>query len=326
MLARNKAAIRGKETQRVDVRKQLLGILLLVTVVFVLLSTGACNDRDRPGTPESETSSAGVFVTPDADELVIPTISESQMDGSMRRAPGLEPSIRVEGSSIIYLGNMSATGYDRLMRLAEQGNTSELAITSPGGSVYWGIKIGEVVYENGWDVHVRSLCVSSCANYIFPAGRNKVIEDGGVVSWHGSARQDYFFAERNGISVRKWLVDKTAGALLKDATQDPTQDGVHYTDQEGFNRVIARLVAESEALNELERAFYERIGVDADLPLYGHFPQRLEAIQGSGGWTFTLEDMAKFGLDGIAYEGSDAYPSDRARALHSLVLIEVDDR
>ena len=56
------------------------------------------------------------------------------------------------------------------------------------------------------------------------------------------------------------------------------------------------------------------------------FPQRWEAIQGSGGWTFTLEDMAKFGLDSITYEGSEAYPSDKARALYSLILIEVDDR
>ena len=31
-------------------------------------------------------------------------------------------------------------------------------------------------------------------------------------------------------------------------------------------------------------------------------------------------------LDGIAYEGSDPYPTDRARSLYNSVLIEVDDR
>ena len=210
-------------------------------------------------------------------------------------------------------------GYDTLMRLAEQGNTSELAIMSPGGSVYWGIKIGEVVYENGWDVRVLGLCVSSCANYIFPAGRNKVIEEGGVVGWHGSARQDYFFAKQKGISVREEIVDTISGALRHDAT--------HFIDQEGFNRVIARFVAESETLIEVERAFYERIGVDGDISVYGHFPQRWDVIKGSGGgWTFTLEDMGKFGLGDIVYEGSDAYPSDRAYALFSHVVLEVDDR
>ena len=211
MLARNRTAIRGEKAQRFNGRGQLPRVFLLVAMVVALLSTGACNDRDSPGTPgvmstadvqaepspEPETSRAGAFVIPDADELVIPTISESQLEAS-RRSIHSEPSVRVEGSSIIYIGATNTAGYDRLMRLAEQGNTSELAITSPGGSVYWGIKIGEVVYENAWDVRVLGLCVSSCANYIFPAGRNKVIEDGGIVGWHGSARQDYFFAEQKG--------------------------------------------------------------------------------------------------------------------------------
>ena len=160
--------------------------------------------------PESEaTPETGAFVIPDADELVIPTISESQLEAS-RRSIHSEPSVRVEGSSIIYIGFTNTAGYDKLVRLAEQGNISELAITSPGGTVFWGIKIGEIVYENGWDVHVRGLCFSSCANYVFPAGRNKVIEDGGIVGWHGSARQDHFIAERNGISVRKLIVESTS--------------------------------------------------------------------------------------------------------------------
>ena len=311
-------------------------VLLFVTLLVSLLATAGCNGSDSPDLPAtmptpktqvapppgSETTpETGAFVIPNADELVIPTISESQLEAS-RRLIHSEPSVRIEGSSIIYLGLMNTAGYDKLMRLAEQGNISELAITSPGGTVFWGIKIGEIVYENGWDVRVRGLCMSSCANYVFPAGRNKVIEDGGIVGWHGSARQDHFFAEQKGISVRAFIVESTAGALLHSAAQD----GVHYLDQEGFNRVIARLVAESEKVIELERAFYEKIGVDADVSVYGHFPQRWDAIRGSGGWTFTLEDMAKFGLDSITYEGSDAYPPERARALNGLVLIEVDDR
>ena len=47
---------------------------------------------------------------------------------------------------------------------------------------------------------------------------------------------------------------------------------------------------------------------------------------GAGGWRFTLGDMAKFGLDGVVYEGSEAYPSEGGRALLDLVLTTVDDR
>ena len=212
----------------------------------------------------------------------------------MRHVPGVEPSIRDEGSSMIYLGGLSAMGYDMLMRLSEQGNTSALAITSPGGSEYCGIKIGEIVYNNGWDVHVRGLCMSSCADYIVPAGRNKVLEDGGVVGRRCSARQDYFFAEQRGISGRQQIVNSLSGAL---------QMGSNYLTYEEFNQEIASFVAEHETLVELEHAFYERIGLDANVSVCVHLPKRFKSIEWSGGWTFTLDDMAKFGLDGNHLRG-----------------------
>ena len=115
--------------------------------------------------------------------------------------------------------------------------------------------------------------------YVFPAGRNKVIEDGGIVGWHGSARQYHFMAEQKGISIRQEIVNTMSVAL---------QQGFDNPTQEGFNETVARFVAETELRIELERAHYERIGVDADISIYGHFPQSLDAIQGSGGWTFTL--------------------------------------
>ena len=333
MPTRNRAASRDEELQWVNVRRRLPRGPFLVALTVVLTATAACSDSERPpgtgeATPNTEiqatpspdsgaTSSTGVLVMPDADDLLIPTVSERELDVYMRHFSSEVPLIRVKGSSIIYRGETNRDGHDALIAHAKQGNASELVITSPGGSVYWGIKIGEIVYENGWDVRVRGLCIATCANYIFPVGRNKVIEDGGVVGWHGSTRRYHFVAERQGISLRQAILNSFSFAF---------QQLPGMTTQEESNETIARTVAEHETLIELERAFYERTGVDADIPVYGHLPQRYHAIQGSGGWTFTLEGMAKFGLDDITYEGSDAYPSDEARAQFNLVLIEVDDR
>ena len=177
------------------------------------------------------------------------------------------------------------------------------------------MKIGEVVHENGWNVRVRGLCFSSCANYIFPAGRDKFIEDDGIVGWHGSARQSQFFAEQQGISSRQQIADSTFLALQEENIT-----------QEEIDAAITYNIALSETRIELERAYYERIGVDADISVFGFFPQHFATAAGAGGWTYTLEDMEKFGVDGVTYEGSEAYPSDGARALLSLVLIKVDNR
>ena len=292
-------------------------VLFVVAAVVALLVLAACSDCDCPDVPPAEPE-AGAIAKPDADTLEVPLLSESELEASLRSFPGGgPPSVTVEDAAIIYSGDMHPEGYDALVRLAAQGSLTELVISSLGGEVYWGMKIGEIVYENGWDVRVRGLCFSSCANYVFPAGRNKIIEDGGIVGWHGSARQGQFFAEQQGTSSRQQIIDSLFLAL---------QEGAGNLTQAEINEAIVHNIALVETRIALEAAYYERIGVDADISVYGFFPQHFATAAAAGGWTNTLADMAKFGLDGITYEGSDAYPSERARALLSLVLLEVDDR
>ena len=128
-------------------------VLLLVAMVTALFATEACSKCDCPGTPEnmpiasaqvasspeSEASSkTGDLTPPDADELVISTVSESELEASARHLSGVAPSVTAEGSSFVYSGTTNAEGFDTLMRLAEHGGTSELVISSPGGMVYWG--------------------------------------------------------------------------------------------------------------------------------------------------------------------------------------------
>ena len=310
----------------------MIRALLFVALVAMLLAAAACTDCDCQAAPDSTAGltteptavtaaepmlDTGGLALPDVDALVIPLLSESDLEASLLNFPGVAPSVMVEGSSIIYSGDMHPEGYEILVRLAQQDEVTELVISSLGGEVYWGMKIGEVVHEKGWNVRVRGLCFSSCANYIFPAGGVKVIEDGGIVGWHGSARQSHFFAEQQGTSSRQQIAESLALAL---------QEGGGTLTQEEFDGAIMHNIALSETRIELERAYYERIGVDADISVYAFFPQHFATAAGAGGWTYTLGDMEKFGLDGIIYEGSEAYPSDGARALLSLVLIEVDKR
>ena len=52
------------------------------------------------------------------------------------------------------------------------------------------MKIGLWIFDHELDVIVDELCFSSCANYIFTAGKNKIIEKDAIVGWHGSEQQD----------------------------------------------------------------------------------------------------------------------------------------
>ncbi len=64
----------------------------------------------------------------------------------------------------------------------------ELKITDSGGMVTEeGIKIGKVLANHDIKVTVTGYCMSSCANYLFTAGRQREIRNG-IVGYHGNVK------------------------------------------------------------------------------------------------------------------------------------------
>lgn len=97
-----------------------------------------------------------------------------------------------DGDHIVYRGSLYGQPVKEVSALlATHGEAIEwLDIESPGGEVMSGLALGELVLHH--DLGVRVIgdgCHSSCANYVFTAGRQKVIAEGAVVTWHGSALQ-----------------------------------------------------------------------------------------------------------------------------------------
>ncbi|MDZ7791923.1 MAG: hypothetical protein U5L08_15780 [Xanthomonadales bacterium] len=112
--------------------------------------------------------------------------------------------VRHEEERIVYTGKMSANAIEEVADLLEQhGDSIEwLDIDSPGGDVMLGLDLAELVLEH--ELNVRAIntgCHSTCANYVFTAGRKRVIEEGALVTWHGSALQ-----RRWGFSTRLGLI------------------------------------------------------------------------------------------------------------------------
>lgn len=58
-------------------------------------------------------------------------------------------------------------------------------VSSEGGVTESGLEIAEEIQRMGLDVEIEDFCASSCANYIFIAGNNKIIKPGAVIGWHG---------------------------------------------------------------------------------------------------------------------------------------------
>ncbi len=156
---------------------------------------------------------------------------------------------------------------------------TELVITSMGGSVEAAIALGRWVNERGMDVVVEAYCLSACANYVFPAGRHKVIRPGAVVAWHGSYR--------HLVETGQWRDD--ARARMARHGEDEATAG-------------ARARAAARRLAALEDDFFEHIGVDGHLAWVGKMPPHRVPDY----YTLPVADMARFGV--TAVKAPPAYP------------------
>ena len=185
-----------------------------------------------------------------------------------------------QGRAIHYRGYLDGPANTQVAETIKSsgGRVSRLVIDSGGGDVNQGMDLAEIVLAHQLDVEVERLCASSCANYVFPAAKNKVIQPGAVVVWHGSAIQE-------GLDEGPGLDDivMADGSTLslsekRELLQRNKEQGVRY-----FTEARLR-----------QAALFKRIGVDERVTVMG---QQLNSAQE---WTLTTADMLRFGINNVS--------------------------
>lgn len=91
------------------------------------------------------------------------------------------PTLEFQGSLV----GEASTALRRALEGSADGITT-LVITSPGGQAPEAMVIGRLLYAKHIDVVVRGYCISACAQYIFAAGRRKIISPHSILGFHGS--------------------------------------------------------------------------------------------------------------------------------------------
>ena len=220
---------------------------------------------------------------------VVAVLGLATMLASGSVVAGLAPSdgeavIRTRGPSLLYTGPITQGSVARARGLLEASpQITEVVIHSEGGDVEAGMDFGEAIHERALDVRiVGGLCMSSCANYVFPAGRRKIIDPDSLVLWHGSMLQE---------------------GLARDVDFSRAQDqlGRPLT---RFERWQARRAARDfvRRTGRRQDRFYDRIGVDGAITVIG---QR----QGCRcNWTLSIDDMALFGVREVSAPADYALP------------------
>ncbi len=183
------------------------------------------------------------------------------------------PALPVPGNGVFlddqnrlhYEGEITAQNSEMLFALwsSSEPRPGTLIIDSQGGSVMPGMDIGEWVFENNITVVVAGACVSSCANYVFTAARQKMLHRDSILVWHGSSWQKNMDEQfREGVdSIVEWRNREVAFF---------SHIGVDY-------RITT-------------------YGEDYTFGDYAHAVFTREPILG---FDYSIEDMAKFGVSNI---------------------------
>lgn len=102
--------------------------------------------------------------------------------GSTRAA---EPAVFREYNIVRYVGDISASGADKLAAVLNDGDT--IVIYSWGGIASAGIEIAHVIRQYHASIRVDGVCASGCAQYVFLSAYDKKITRGSLLAFHGSS-------------------------------------------------------------------------------------------------------------------------------------------
>lgn len=191
------------------------------------------------------------------------------------QAISAEATIIVDSPTLLYIGKISEEANRKLFEAyaAHKDQIKWLAIKSKGGRVEDGMALGQWVHEQGLGIKVYEYCLSSCANYVFPAARKKLVSSFAVIGYHGGA-----------CSTRFNRLDQ-AGMSEAEASKNNEDFDAHLT-----------------GLCEKERSFYKGIGVHGDLAILGQSPKYealFEKSPDAVGWIYSQSAFEKQGVRDI---------------------------
>lgn len=175
--------------------------------------------------------------------------------------------VRQAGDTILFEGRIDARSAAAFLRSLQDPQVRRLVIDSSGGLVGPALDMAEAIHARQLDIEVPASCHSSCANYLFPAARAKLLGKPDAVTWHGNMAH------------------------------------ILYLERTGQGQWSAQEMDEARQLAEREADFFARIGVDGFVCWFAKIPPYSVDDE----YTLSVEDMERFGIrDVSAREASGA--------------------
>ena len=308
----------AESTMSFVLRRSLSAVSVLLLLPAVACSGPVATQTANTTAPAPKQTANTTAPTP--TQVAGPTTTES-IEAPVPPTEGDAVTLSIEGPTVVMNGSLEDGFYESFLSLVKgrEDEITTLRVSSAGGETHEGIKLGHWIFEHGIDVVVDGLCFSSCANYIFTAGRNKTIMADSIVGWHGSEQQDEHLARGLGLTVEE---------LLAQQYDELVAAGVEPPSPERRKKFVEVVLSRRPAGVREEQAFLENVGVSVDALVYGFLPDQFQGYYVDraahiDGWTFSIEGMARFDIYNVTYVGDGDYPSERAREEYGVIVFSV---
>jgi hypothetical protein len=189
---------------------------------------------------------------------------------------------------------------------------------SGGGDGFTAMAIGLLIHRHNWDVEVVGLCASSCANFIFPAGKTKYLHRHSMLLLHGGPYQANFMemAEKfdkelttNGAPVESVTLGQKdkEGTIRFAPNKSKAEQEVHE-----FLSItnISTAVDMVSKMRSASDKFYEELGVNPLLPTYGQiggYEPNYKSYK-YGGFIYRLDSLRRLGIANIELKDGAWHP------------------
>lgn len=210
----------------------------------------------------------------------------------------LVTKVRLSDCCIEYQGLITSEANDGVYELYQEASPkpTTVIIESHGGSAGAAMELGHWMLDHQLDVRVDTYCYSSCANYVFLAGENKMLASHASLMWHGGVMQPI---ERPKL---EHVLDDMLDALEPEAREEMLAE-------RSRERLLEQLESSRLELIAREAQFFQRVGVDPRLTILGQlFEHELLANDHDyDGWDLSLSDLERVGVHGIQIVGDSTW-------------------
>ena len=193
----------------------------------------------------------------------------------------------VNRQGIHYQGSFSKAANQALFQAYQAASPKPqvLWITSGGGDINLAMDVGDFVLEHQLDVRVKTLCFSSCANYVLTSAKKAVVDHRACVGFHGS--------------VLESQLDRLALERLPSLSS---------AQKDSLSQKFSSYLLQAK---RRETRFFRARKVDHKITWLGHTPDYRAKTNRAGvlGWFYSAKMLEAMGFQALAYEGKEPEPT-----------------